>query len=642
MKNIYLILFASLACITESRAQSTQNTIDSLQSLLITEINDTTRVKILNDLSAYYIMADKYDVASVAANEALRISEKIDYEAGIASAYRKLGVNFIQTGNYPLALDYLLKSLRINEKLGNQEEIFKLNNNIGNMYYSQGNYSTALTYFYKAYVYKKNDGLTNANIGNGYLMQGKFKPSLKFLNTALKIYIKENNKNGESDMLNNIGSMYEYKNKIDSAFLYYTKSLKIKEELNDLQGQADILGGLGDLFLKKNDLKLALQYQLKSLEISNKIGYLLGSQQTEKQLSNIYERMGEKEKSYFHYKNYILIRDSLYNEEKTRQTVQAEMNFDFDKKRAIDEALHNEELKHQYIQRNIFIVGFIIILIFSGFLYRIYKKTQKQNIIIENQKKILEEHQQEILDNLNYSSKLQRAMLPSSDYINNLFPNNLVTFLPRDTVSGDFFFALNNEKGKYWGVGDATGHGISGSLTASLANSLLNEIISERKIESPNLILNTLRTEIIKSLNQTGADEERKDGVDIALLKINDMKLECACANNSIYIIRNKNIIELKANRFPVGKYITEEPFTLHQFDLQPSDLIFAFSDGYSDQFGGPKNKKLMSKHFKEWLIELSDLEISQIKFNLEKRFQDWKGDSTHQTDDVTLFAVRV
>lgn len=640
MKKVVAIIIA-LGCITGLLAQNPSRKSDSLRFLLRSTPTGIERVDILNELSAYLIIGDLYDSAMTIANEALTLSEHLNYQPGKASAYRKMGVNYTQQGDYARALECLLNSLRINEALKNREEIFKLHNNIGNMYYSQGNYSSALDYFMKAYSYKKDDGLTNANIGNTYMAKKDFQLSIRYLQKALIIYSKDNNQNGIADMLSNIGTIYEYKNENDTALCYYRKSLKIKEEIRDSQGQCDLLGGIGDILFKQKKYKEAIVYENKSLELAYQIGYLISAQQTECKLNEIYDSIGDKERAYLHYRRYIGIKEDLWNEEESKKTVRVEMNFEFAKKRAVANAIHTEEIKNQQTIRNAFIIGFSLILIFSIFIFRSYKKTRKQKRIIETQKKVVEEQQKEVADNVNYAAKLQRAMLPSEEYINNSFPENLLIFFPKDGVSGDFYFNYRDEESIYFASCDATGHGISASLTVSLANSLLNNIVRERKISRPDIILNTLRSEIIKSLNQSGAEEERKDGIDISLCRITGMKLECACANNPVYIIRNTELIEIKSDRFPVGKYVTDYPFTLKTFDLQKSDLIITFSDGFVDQFNSETGKKLMSKRFKEWLIELSHLEMSQIKTELECRFKAWKG-TEHQIDDVTVFGVRV
>lgn len=648
MKKI-ILLITLLGLITDLRAENTKYFIDSLKLVLKTCPNDSTRVKSLNELSAYLVDMDSYNEALIVAQQAKVLSEKLGYRAGVASSLRKMGVNFTQQGNYPKALDFLLKSLKINDSLKVFREIFMLNNNIGTVYCLQKDYRKALDYFFKASSYKNNDAITISNIGWAFFGQGKYQSSIVYYEKSLKLYNESSDKRGIANMLNNIGTTYEYLNQDDKALKYYFESLKIMERIEDNQGQIDALSGIGDILIKQKKYKDAIEYENKSLMLAKQIGYLYSVQETEKQLSEIYDKIGKKNRSYEHYKRYILIRDSLYDSEQTKSTVRAEMNFDFDKKQEIEklqqdkkDAIQIEKLKQQHIQLNAFIWGFTLILIFSIFLFRIFKKTQKQKNIIEEQKKIVEHKTQELTDNINYASKIQKAVLPSEEYMKVNLPEHFLITKPRDIVNGDFYWLYRDGNDIYFSTADCTSHGSSAALLTMIGSALLNEIVIERKITQPDLVLNTLREEVIKALNKSGATEERKEGMDLVFCKLSDMKLECACANNSIYIIRDKELIQIKSNRYPIGKYLIDSPpFTLHTMALQKSDILYTFSDGFQDQFGGPNNKKLMSKQFKEWAIELSTLPMIKIKQELENRLINWIGEG-EQTDDITVLSIRI
>ena len=649
MKKFCIISIIALNSICGAFSQSTTRTTDSLRTLLKSTKNDTHRIILLNTLSAYLIIADSYDSALIIANEALLLSEKLGYQAGIASSFRKQGVARIQTGEYARALENLLQSLRINETLNNREEIFKLQNNIGNLYYSQGNFESALSWFMKAYAQKKNDAFTNSNIGITYLAKEDYKLSLVFLEKALKFYSQNDDDNGVSNMIAYIGTVYEQEGSYGQALEYYSQALKIKEEIGDLQGQSDALGSIGDILFKQKKYIEAIAYQNKSIEISRTNTCLSSVQESEGKLFEIFEALGDTIQAHNHYKKYISIRDSLYNEKELEKTVRSQMNFDFDKQQAIERAVHEGEIRRQQILRNSFIAGFALVLVFSIFIFRGYKKTRKQKSIIEEQKRLVDHKNQEITDSINYAQRIQRAILPSDEYLNKLFPNHFVCYKPKDIVSGDFYWSFTDGISKYLATADCTGHSVPGAMMSMIGASLLNEIVIERKITSPDQILNTLREEIIKAINHEGADEERKDGMDISFIKITDRKLECASANNSIFISRRvpkdaltvPSLIEIKADHFPVGKYITNTPFKLETIQLYEGDIIYTMTDGYCDQFGGDKGKKLMIKRLKDWIIELDSLEMSQIKMELECRFNNWKK-SEDQVDDVTIVALKV
>lgn len=624
-----------------------QPKLDSIQSLLKNHTDDTSRVYMLLDLSSQLYEMDDYNEAIYRAMQAKELAYDLDFKSGLAASFRRIGTIYTEQGKYPEAIQYLLQSMRIYEATKNQYGVFMTNNSLGTVYYYQEDYKKALAYYLKANGYKTNDATTCSNIGMAYIAQGRYPMSLYFFKIALNNYEQACNNQGIASMLNNIGAVYEGQDKLDSALFYYMKALNKKQELNDNQGICDGLGGIGDIYYKQKKYNESLKYEHASLNLSRKIGYISSVKETEEMLSNIYSKMGDCKRALEHYRAFTVAKDSMFNEENTKKTVTAEKDFEFHKReqdikmqQAQKDAIQEEKFKSQRFQINVFVCGLVIIAFFSILLFRGYKKIQTARNIITNQKKIVEQKNKEVTDNINYAQRIQLAMLPSEDYINDNFPDNFIMYRPKDIVSGDFYWAYTDGVNKYFATADCTGHGVSGAMMSMIGASLLNEIVIERKITSPELVLNSLREEIIKALNKKGASEERKDGMDISFCKISQDMLQCASANNPVYVIRNKEVIEIKADRFPVGKYINDSPFTLCSQTIEKNDVIITMSDGFSDQFG-KLGKKIMSKRFKQWASELSHLNMQEIKKELELRFNSWM-DNAEQIDDVTIFAVKV
>lgn len=647
-----LILFILLTisysiCFAEDR----QRKIDSLVTIIGEHHReDSTKVNLLNSLSTEFYEMDKYDSAEMVIIQARLLADRIGFQSGKAFALRRMGAIYTETGSYPQALELLLQSLHIYESLKDNQGIFMVNNNIGTVYYFQQDYQKALHYYGQSYNYKPDDALTCANIGMVHIDKENYPLALQYYLKALKYYKSISNINGISLTLNNIGAVYEGENKNDSALVYYFRALQLKEQIKDYQGKCDALGSIGDIYFKQGKYSPALQYQNKSLTLSKKIGYANGIKLTEQALSELYGKLNQPAKAFEHYKNFIAIRDSMFNEEATKQTVRSEMNFHFQKEQDKikmeqdkKDAVQNEILKRRQVWIIAFSSGFVLILVFSFFLFMNYKKIRKAKNIIAVQNELLEHQKKEVTDSINYAQRIQQAILPSQEYLRENFQDSFIFYSPKDIVSGDFYWSYQDATGRYVAVADCTGHGVPGAMMSMIGASLLNEIIIERHIIRPDLILNTLREEIIKALNKQGASEERKDGMDITLYKLTSARyLECACANNPLYIVRNKEVIEIKADRFPVGKYVNDTPFTLHTFDLEMNDVIYSFSDGFIDQFGGDKGKKLMSKRFKEWISELSSIgNLQQTKNELQSRFNKWIG-TGEQIDDVTIMAVKI
>lgn len=228
--------------------------------------------------------------------------------------------------------------------------------------------------------------------------------------------------------------------------------------------------------------------------------------------------------------------------------------------------------------------------------------------------------------------------------------NFFILYKPKDIVSGDFYYALSHKPPGgtkeifYICTADCTGHGVPGAFMSMLGISSLNKSIIEKNILKPNLILDNMRTEIIASLNPEGSEEESKDGMDCVLCAYDfeGMKLEFAAANNPLWLVRDGQLTEYKPDKMPVGKYSEDHaPFTLQTIDLKKGDIIYTFTDGYADQFGGPKGKKFKYKQLEEKLLEISPKSLEEQKAILEETFNKWKG-NLEQVDDICVIAIKI
>ena len=256
----------------------------------------------------------------------------------------------------------------------------------------------------------------------------------------------------------------------------------------------------------------------------------------------------------------------------------------------------------------------------------------------------VEEKNREILDSINYAQRIQKALLASTGLLTKHLPEHFVLFNPKDIVSGDFYWATPAHNKFYFIVADSTGHGVPGAFMSLLNISFLNEAINERGIEKTNDILAHVRKRLIESLAIEGVSDGGNDGMDCTLMAF-DFKtntLEVTCANNPLLIIRNNEIIEIAADKIPVGKSLkNEQNFTLHTLQLQKDDVLFAFTDGFADQFGGPKGKKFKYKQLCEVLNQKKNLPLSSQKEILLHLFKQWKG-NLEQVDDVLLVGIKI
>jgi len=277
----------------------------------------------------------------------------------------------------------------------------------------------------------------------------------------------------------------------------------------------------------------------------------------------------------------------------------------------------------------------------------IEEKNQKiqEQIKHENyQRDIITKKNNEIMADIRYASRIQQAILPSLSLIQETFKEYFILHQPKSHVSGDFYWVSNQNDTKIIAVGDCTGHGISGGLMHMLGSVYLNEIISRGRFNTASDILEQLRENIMRLLNQTGEMGETQDGLDIALCIVDkeNRNLQFAGANNPLYLLRCGELKEIKGDRMPVGIHINfNKPFTNHIVDLEKDDQIYLFSDGFADQFGGPHGKKFRYKQFKELLLKIACEPMDIQKEILNNNHDKWRG-SLEQIDDILVFGIKI
>jgi len=246
-------------------------------------------------------------------------------------------------------------------------------------------------------------------------------------------------------------------------------------------------------------------------------------------------------------------------------------------------------------------------------------------------------------ESLQYASYIQRALLPSPLNIKRLLPEHFLIFMPRDIVSGDFYFLAQKKGLLVVAIADCTGHGVPGAFMSILGLTFLNEIVHYGNYSCASSILNQMREKIMKAMRQTGNEEEQKDGIDMALGIFNTEtnQMNFSGAFNPVYIVKKNNILELKGDMMPIGIAANEEKsFADHFCELEEGDLIYFFTDGFVDQFGGPKGKKFKYQQFRSLILTISTLPMHRQKERLNETFNAWKG-NLPQLDDVLVLGWR-
>ncbi|MES2285997.1 MAG: tetratricopeptide repeat protein [Bacteroidota bacterium] len=593
----------------------------------------------------------------------LQIKKTIGDKKGIANSYGNIGVIYYDQGNYPEALKNQLIALKIREELGDKTTIAATYNNIGLIYWRQGSYSEALKNHKMSLKMKqekedkKGIAASYNNIGNVYEDLGDNFGALNNYLAAAKTFELIRSKKGIAVTYNNIGNIYFKLRNYSQALKNFQASLKIKIETGDKDGMANSYVSLGSLYIKLNKLEEAKKMLNEALSLSKEIGSKDIIKASYNSLSELDSTQGDWKNAYEHHKLFMVYRDSLLNEENTKKTVQAQMQYDFDKQVSNTQAEQEKkdsliivESRKQKLILLFVLSGLLFVIIFSGFIFRSLRITRKQKQIIEIkssetnlQKKIIEEKNKDITDSIHYAKRIQDALLREEEHVSKHLPEHFILFLPKDIVSGDFYWGAEKQGYWYFAAVDCTGHGVPGAVMSMLGISFLNDIVSSEALLSPAEVLDQLKNKVVKELRQTGEAGGSKDGMDISIgrlnLKTND--LQWAGANNPLNFIRNGQLEVLKADKQPIGYHPKNHPFTNHEIQLKKGDSIFIYSDGYADQFGGPNGKKFKYKQLEDLLIANNHLPLTDQKEILKKCFTEWKG-NLEQVDDVCVFGVRI
>jgi serine phosphatase RsbU (regulator of sigma subunit) len=296
-------------------------------------------------------------------------------------------------------------------------------------------------------------------------------------------------------------------------------------------------------------------------------------------------------------------------------------------------------------------LSFLNVFMTCALLYLAVRMFKYENLIyskeLNHQRDVIEEANKDIVSSIHYAKRIQKALLASDSMMNKNLPEHFVLYKPKDIVSGDFYWGETVNNKFLLCTADCTGHGVPGAFMSLLGISFLNEIVKERKLIRPDLIFNQLREDIIQVLNPEGTLDEGKDGMDAVLccFDFQNLTMEFACANNPLWVIRENKLLEYKPDKQPIGMYEIVESehkvFNLQRLQLQKGDVIYAFTDGYADQFGGEKGKKFKYKQMQETLLKICNDSMLNQHTALDKTIENWKG-TLDQVDDILMIGIRV
>ncbi|MCB0402372.1 MAG: tetratricopeptide repeat protein [Flavobacteriales bacterium] len=728
INHIVVLVFLFMFLGAEAQyAPEQQQEIDSLKELLSRAKSDTARINLRFMIGetgwifrvSYWDSISK-DCISILAKEQLSEKEKNTLEFALANTYNNTGFIYNNQGDVANALKYFHLSLRLYEKLDQEKGIARASNNIGLIYHEQENLKKALQYYHKALKIREKigdrKGIANSlnNLAFIYESQKNIPMALVYLNRSLKIYEELEDKRGVASTSRSLGVIYQRQGEIDKALAFHQGALAIQEEIADKEGIVHSYNNLGEIALMQGDKKQAKQYAEKSLGLSKELGFPSPMSNASKILSDVAKKEGRYKEGWEHYEFFIKMRDSIRNQEAEKSLVEQEMRYEYEKL-ALKDSLEDAQvqavkdlkikeqmatIKQEQTQKYALIGGLVLMLILILIVIKGYQQKKRDNLLINEQKKEVEEKNKEITDSIQYAKRIQNAILPPDKHVKEYLPDSFILYKPKDIVAGDFYWMETRKSDEQHVMGDGalnpntqntnpntqntnpdtqhaililfaaadcTGHGVPGAMVSVVCNNGLNRSVREHGLFDPGRILDKTREIVVQEFEKS--EEDVKDGMDIALCSLKtqttnkrpQITLEYAGANNPLWIIRNKEsanpveeqeqylslttdnylLYEIKPDKQPIGKHLDPQPYTTHAMEVFPGDTIYIFTDGFVDQFGGPSGKKFKHEPFRKLLLEVVSRPMDQQKKMLDQAFEDWRGD-LDQVDDVCVIGVRL
>ncbi|NJM14195.1 MAG: tetratricopeptide repeat protein [Bacteroidales bacterium] len=652
------------------------------KALMVEEDPDNLEVisEVYDGMGTALYKTGNFDNSIKTFEKSINVKQELGDKKGVSDALENIGTVYETTYDLDKAINYYERSIDLKDSIQDKKGMVKVIENIGDLYYKQklldksietlkksaeissqnkdssslgetynklgtallekGDFVEAEAYYLQSVQLKKDKGqdkeasLAINNLGNVSYNQQKYKKAIEYYEESLNIKEQEEYDHGKAVTLYNIGNTYKQLGRADDAITYFEQSKEVaKTENEDVYARS--LKSLQNLYQQKNETqKLSAIKTEMALVSADKLDV-----DTEETVSEfkLYDKTSDE--------NDVI---SLLTEEIQRQKKLYELESQKREKENKINTLRiqnkNEQIKRQQIILYSLIIVVLLIISLLVVLNRQYALKKRANAALTEKNNLITKQQKLITDNIVSASFIQRASLPPEEFLAKQLPNHFVLYKPKDIVSGDYYWADLVGNDLVVVVADCTGHGVSGALVSMLGISLFNEIVHKRGKKTVGEILDDVNKEVKRSLHQKDDDaEELREGMDLVMIKLDASRrlLEFSGANNPIYLVRNKEVIEYKGDRSPIGYWNKGKAFTTHKIELEPGDTFYMFSDGYVDQLSGETYKKFLSKRFKAMLTELNDLPLNEQKEIMDLRFTEWRG-TYQQVDDVLVMGIKV
>lgn len=599
----------------------------------------------------------------------LFISESIKDSIIQSMALNNLGNAYAYMGDHAKAMSYYFKGLNIEEKLQVQNNLHWYYSNIANLYIEQNNSKKAFEYAFKAAKVEEKKQLKGAlsvtlsNIASLHVNEKNYDSAMFYYMRALPMAEEIKDTFSIALTMSHMGLALTNLKQYKSAYTYNIKSLKLCREKGFRDLIVNCLQNLGELerIFKKYDS--AEKYYQEALDISKQIKSKLLIKDSYFSLANLYDEMDNHKNAYDFYKLYAEAKDTLLNEENSKLMTEMNTKYTTEKKEKEIELLKkNEDIQNLELtkrkneldrQRTLSIgafVGFLLLMIVATLFFSRYRLKKKANDrlqqaynLIEEKNRTIEKSNLMITDSITYAKRIQDAILPAKEDLAKILSEDFFIFYkPSQIVSGDFYWCSTRENKTIFVVADCTGHGVPGAFMSMIGNTLLNEIVNERKITCTKKIAELLNEKIIHSLHQHEGSE-KYDGMDISICSIDkkNNEIHFTGAHHSMYAF-NGHLQKIKGDPFSIGGAQQQKikTFSSKKISYEKGLCLYFLTDGYCDQSGGEANKRFSSRQFEILLDKMHNAPMNDQHQQLEGAFEKWKG-NTKQRDDVLVVGIK-
>jgi serine phosphatase RsbU (regulator of sigma subunit) len=662
---IYFSIFFILLNFSFAYAQKTIN-LDSILQKLQTLPNDTAKLRQLTNLAWRY-RNSKTDKSIELGLQAIKLSETLNKGKINPQLLNYVGVFYEIKGEYPISLSYFFKAIKIADSLADTKELGFAYNNVANINYRLADYRQSELYALKAIREFEKVG-EQAGMGYAYirlseatLLAKKLPQAKQYINKSMLI------RQESKDTLNLVACLIVYgkiakaEKNYDSALMNFEKAKKILKDYNNPKGVANVLNNITEIYILQNKVAEAEVFALQSLAASEKSGAKVYMKETYHNLAQIYALQKNYDKALNYQNLYLSYKNQIFNEEKAVLLNALHYRYEYE-----DETAKFDLLQKQAAQNKVIMFGSvavaILLLVLLTFLIRSNYTQRKENYKLKNQRdalnaannqfseviEVVNSKNEHIISSIQYAKRIQNAALISEANFKKIFPQSFIFFSPKDIVSGDFYWAAEKEtiEGnliQLLAVADCTGHGVAGAFMSLIGCSILDQIVHNKEIHQPDLVLAEMHT-MVRYLLRTD-ETESPDGMDISLCFFDKAKGQIlfAGATQSAYIVQHGQLNILKGDRKSIGGVWqdAQQSFTLHTHTFLPTNVLYLFTDGYSDQFGGTEHKRFSSKNFKALLEKNSHEDLEKQKEILQTTFITWLGTKYKAMDDIAIIGIK-